>query len=233
MPTSSFQENHSKIWHGIIFQDRTWTSIATSRGLNPALVGRGVPVLYHSGDGLETPQAHLVLVTGDQSRSIYIHSKIFLDSLRPHTLYKSTNEVVFKNSNITLNIHDVLESPEIIHMEPEQLFSSLENRLCSTYIFLKDDQYALRILEAACIVGIGGKAFILKDVSVICGLVLKPPKASGLHKSQQIFCVKGLRGRHVQQIGKIGHVYSGNKCRGWNWATKSKSRPLSQIKEEV
>jgi hypothetical protein len=70
MPTSSFQAKHSKVWEGIIFQDSTWTSIASTLGLNPALIGRDVPDIYHCTNESETPQVYIVLVLGDKSRGI-------------------------------------------------------------------------------------------------------------------------------------------------------------------
>jgi hypothetical protein len=93
-------------------------------------------------------------------------------------------------------------------MEPEKLFFYQENCLCSAYIFLYDSQYALRGLDSESIVVIGGMALVLKDISIICSLVLKPLEASELQMTQQVFCVKGLRGKHVRQIGQIGHIYS-------------------------
>ena len=242
MPTSGFQERHNRVWEGIIFQNKTWTLIASSLGLNPALIGRGVPAIYHGTDGSETPQVYIVLVTGDKSGAIRFYSKVFLDSLRPHTFCRVASEVVFKDSNITLNIHDVLEAPEIIRMEPERLFSYQEDRLCSAYIFLHDSRYALRTLGPESITGIGGKALVLNDVSIICGLVLNPSEASELQKTQQVFCVKGLRGKYVRQIGQTGqagHAYNGDICLGWKWVAKGKRvakgrpRPLSQIIEEL
>jgi hypothetical protein len=180
-----------------------------------------------------TPYVYIALVIGDKSRGIRFYSKVFLDSLRPHTFCRAANEVVFKDSNITLNIHDALEAPKIIHMEPEKLFSYQENRLCSAYIFLNDSQYALRTLGSESIVGIGGKALTPKHISIICGLVLKSYEASELQKIQQVFCVKGLRGKHVRQIGQTGHIYNGDRCLGWKWVAGRMPRPLSQIAEEL
>lgn len=123
---ASLHERHNNVWDGVIFRNMSWTLIASSRGLNPAIIGRDVPTIFNGTHDLEYQQAYIVLVTGDRTGDIRFYSKVFLDSLMPHTLCKAANEVVFKNSNITLNIHDALEAPGVIYMEPERLFSFQE-----------------------------------------------------------------------------------------------------------
>ncbi len=230
MSTFNSQEKYSKVWEGI-FQNQMWTSIASSHGLNPALVGQDLYTLYDGNHDPETWSAYIVLVTGDKTGDIRFHSKTFLDSLMPHTFCETTNEVFFKNSNITLNIHDALKTPDMIFIDPQKLFSYREKRLCSSYLFWHDSHYSLRTFGPADIVGIGGKASVLKDVSIICGLVLSPPEDAGMREVQQVFCIKSLSGRSVGPLSRIGHVYNGDNCLGWKWIA-NKPRPLSRIKEE-
>lgn len=230
MSTFNCQEKHHKVWDGF-FQNHTWTSIASSLGLNLAVVGQNLRAVYNGNHGMDTPPAHIVLVTGDKSGDIRFHRKTFFDSLRPHTFYESTNEVFFKDLNIMLNIHDALKSPEMIFIDPEKLISYEKNGLYSAYLFWHDSKYALRTVGPGDIVGIGGKASVLRDVSIICGLALAPPESFGLHETQQVFCIKGLSGRSVGPLSRTGYVYNGDNCLGWKWIANMPS-PLSHIDEE-
>jgi hypothetical protein len=120
----------------------------------------------------------------------------------------------------------------MIFTEPEKLFSYTEDRLCSAYLVWDDSDYALRALGSEDIVGIGGKALTLRDVSVICGLVLAFPEDAGIRKTQQVFCIKGLRGRSAGPLCRTGHVYNGDNCLGWKWISNNKANPLYSIEEE-
>ena len=122
-------------------------------------------------------------MTGDQTGDICFYSKIFLDSLILHTLCRAANEVVFKDSNITLNIYDTLEALQVIHLEPERLFSFEENRLCSAHIFMHNSESTLRNLGQDDIVSISRKASDLRSVSIIYSIVLGPLKVTGMCKA--------------------------------------------------
>jgi len=91
--------------------------IPPSHGLNPALVGRDLPDIYNGFQDLEARQAYLVLMTGDQTGDMCFQNKISLESLMPRTLCRAENEVVSKDSNNTLNIHNNLGAPHVLHTE--------------------------------------------------------------------------------------------------------------------
>ena len=102
--------------------------------------------------------------------------------------WNGVNEIVFQESNITLNIDDALWAPEIINPSPEKLFSYQHTGLCSASLYWKDNQYAVRTIEPDDIVCIGEKAPVLQDVSLICGITLEHPKEMILwQRYQQCF----------------------------------------------
>lgn len=58
--------------------------------------------------------------------------------MQPHTFCKSTKEVVFKNSKITLNIHDPWSWPDVIELKPKRLFSYQYKTLRSACLYWDD-----------------------------------------------------------------------------------------------
>ncbi|KAF4633475.1 hypothetical protein G7Y89_g4651 [Cudoniella acicularis] len=99
---SERQQKHSNIWGMIIKEEEEWTSIAMNQGLNPILIGDDLYALYDN----PTSTGYIAVITGDISGDIRFERDKFLDSLRAHD--RKENEVVFHESNITLNINEPL-----------------------------------------------------------------------------------------------------------------------------
>jgi hypothetical protein len=210
-----WQQKHSNVWSAI-FQNENWTSLATSQGLNPVLVGQNLHNLYDCKDIRNAKPAYIVLVTGDNSGDIRYHQQILLDSLRPHIFNKKTNEVVFKNSNITLNIDDAIRCPELISLEPKRLFSYRYKRLRSACLYWQDDHYALYDIGEEDIIGISRRAHTLKSVSLVCGLTLPHSKNSSIPHQQEL--QQCFLDPKCPPILPIGH-YDRGRCilLGWKW----------------
>lgn len=132
--TPLFQERHNRVWNAI-FQNETWTSIASSHGLNPTAVGENLHSIYDIDHTTGSQWAYIVLVIGDKSGDIRSYSQTLFDSLRPHTFNETTEEVVFTKSRIVLNIHDALSNLAVSFTDPERLFSYQDNRLRSAYLY--------------------------------------------------------------------------------------------------
>lgn len=189
MSALSSQERHSQVWEGI-FEDETWTSTASDLGLNPVLLGEGLHSIYNGTNNECAAPAEIALITGDISGDIRFHRKTLFESLRRHTFREATNEVFFEDANIILNIHDALEAPEMISIDPEKLISGKENKLRSAYLFWRDSSYSLRTTGPEDIISSRGNASALKDVSVYCSLSLVPPEDSGLVRRIRCFVSK-------------------------------------------
>ena len=209
------QQKHSSIWSAIL-KNESWTSLATSQGLNPALVGQNLHNLYDCEDIKNAKPAYIVLVTGDSSGDIRFHEQVLLDSLRPHIFNNQTKEVVFTDLNITLNIDDAIRCPEIISLKPKRLFSYRYKRLRSACLYWQDDHYALYDIGAEDIIGIGRKAHTLKSVSLVCGLTLPHLKNSLIPHQQHLQqCFRDPKCPPICPIGR-----SDNQryiLLGWNW----------------
>jgi hypothetical protein len=132
-----------------------------------------------------------------------------------HAFYKATNEVFFTDLSITLNDHNPLECSNIIFIEPEKLILDYDNCLCSPFLFWNDALGTFRLPALKDIIGIGEQAVSLNNMSIICSIVLNPSsKDHRPRKVQQVFYVKGLKGKHVRPINQVSHVYNGDKCAG-------------------
>jgi hypothetical protein len=162
---------HSSIWKMIIKDEEEWTSAATKRGLNPVLIGDGLHGLFND----PKQPAYLALVTGDNSGDIRYEKAKLLSSLRAYD-WSGPGEIVFRESNITLNIGEALWCPEFVSLVPEKLFSCQDTGLRSASLYWKDNEYALRTIGADDIVGIGERVSNLQDISHICGITLTHPK---------------------------------------------------------
>ena len=90
-----------QIWDEI-FKDRGWINSAIEMGLTPILVGHDLYDLCYRYKGLY----YLVLVDGDWSGDLRYKKPNILDYLNLYSFNKKTNEVIFKNSNIILNINE-------------------------------------------------------------------------------------------------------------------------------
>lgn len=207
------QQKHSNVWSAIL-KTENWTSLATIMGLNPALVGQNLHNLYDCEDTRNGQPAYIVLVTGDSSGDIRFYKQILLDSLRPHTFNNETNEVAFKNLNITLNIDDAISCSELISLQPKKLFSYQYKRLRSACLYWQDDRYALYDIGADDIIGIGRKVHTLKSVSLVCGLTL-PYSENSLIPHLQCF-----RDPECPPISPIGHFDNHIFILfGWKWGS--------------
>jgi hypothetical protein len=71
--TPLFQERHNRVWNAI-FQNETWTSIASSHGLNPTAVGQNLHSIYDIDHTTGSQWAYIVLVIGDKSGDIRSYS---------------------------------------------------------------------------------------------------------------------------------------------------------------
>jgi hypothetical protein len=191
-----------------IFQDETWTKIASTQGLNPVLIGQELHKLNESMVTGKTDKSYIVLVTGDKSGDIVFYKQAFLDSLRrPHVFDAHANEVVFTDSNITLNVEDVMHNPECISMDPRRLFFPTPELVCSASLYLHDSYHAVRKIEPEDIVGIGGKAPTLENASMVCGITLKG------QQFQQ--CFLNPKCGPIRPIPYVG--YNEDICLGWEW----------------
>ncbi len=202
---------HSDIWHKIFKNGDSWTAIASRQGLNLSLIGYDLCNLYH--DPMQP--AYIVLSTGDKSGNIRHDKARLLKSLRAHHLNEK-NEVVFDESNITLNIDGALHNPFCITSSPRELFSSQDGQLRSASLYWKDSRYALREIGPEDIVGIGKRATTLEDVSFICGITLTHPKEMSLRQRHQQ-CFQHPECPPAYPICPVGYVYNGDNIIGWEW----------------
>lgn len=111
------------IWEDIFQDNEIWTSIASHHGLNPVLVGQDLYSVYEIDPIIEKEWADIVLIAGDTKGDICSYSKYLFDSLRPHTFNETTNEVVFTDLKIRLNVHDALSYTSTEFVDQERLFS--------------------------------------------------------------------------------------------------------------
>jgi hypothetical protein len=225
MSELSFQEKHTQAW-SMLFQTQKFTSIANEHGVNLAIMGQDLYSKYNHSDLKGTHPAYLVLIIGE-NRELRFHSKTFFESLAPHTFNPATNEVFFQDSNITLNIHDILEAPELIALELQKLFSCHKGDLRSAYLFYHDNSYALRSVESSNIIGPRGKVSSLRDVSIMCALALEQPQDAIIRDPQMVFC--------IQDIHKPTRLLHSSNCpvrRNQRPTVNSISYPLYRIEEE-
>lgn len=123
------------IWKEIFQDNDIWTSIATHHGLNPMLVGQDLHSVCEIDFMVGKEWAYIVLITGDAKGDICSYSKYLFDSLRPHTFDKATNEVVFTDLKIRLNIHDAISHTSTNFIDQERLFSQQGYSLESAYLY--------------------------------------------------------------------------------------------------
>lgn len=172
IPLEPSREKHFTVWNAI-FKDDEWAKKALESDLNPALVGQNLYNLYDSQDIRNSKPAYIALVVGGDITDV---REILFNSLQPHTFLKSTKEVVFKDSKITLNIHDAWSWPDIIELKPKRLFSYRYKTLRSACLYWDDYSYSLYEVPASDVIGIGGIAPTLKKASFKCGIHLKKHK---------------------------------------------------------
>jgi hypothetical protein len=110
-------QRHSNIWNELI-ETNGWTSTVTELGFNPFLVGDGLHDLFNDPKQL----AYIALLTGDKSRKLGHCKYSLISSLKPHSRNEK-DEIVFRDSNIILNITDALYSTFFTTLTLKRLFS--------------------------------------------------------------------------------------------------------------
>jgi hypothetical protein len=200
------QERHSGVWDEIIEENSWITKAIDDFKVKPVLIGQN---LHNCVDGSNKP-AYLALVMLDNSGDLRFQKDAFLESLKGRPKLNNKNEVYFPSSNITLNVSDIVGSPEVIRADTKRLFSYRYRKLKSAYLLWDDPQYRIRTIQTEDIVGIGGKARTLKSVKMICGLTIT---FSDNHREQYVFKTptseKG--GLNIRLMGKGLN----GECTGW------------------
>jgi len=202
-------KRHSSIWDLILKPDEVWTPLAVEMGLLPFLVGCDL----HKIKDQATEPAFIVLLTGDKTGNIRQHRDKLLSSLRPHEL-RNGQEIVFKNSNIVMNVVDALYSTFFTTLDPKKLFSYEEGKLQSACLYWKDKEYALHVIETGDIVGIGWQAPTLESVSHICGITFRVPNKVLLCYQK---CFVHPKCPPAYPIYPSGGIYDRNNTLGWQW----------------
>lgn len=130
----------------IIFCDYKWIDeIVRDFSAKPFLVGTRLDTLHlENKDDSKPPYA--ALISGDISGDVTYTKGLFFSCLKPHKPVKGTDEILF-DSGIILNISDILNCPELIPVDIQQLLYD-GDRLGSTYSFWKDVDDAPRRLES-------------------------------------------------------------------------------------
>jgi hypothetical protein len=208
-PLTERHQRHSNIWNQIFKDDEAWTPIATQQGLNFFLVGDDLHSLHRD----PIHQAYLALSTGDKTGKIRHDKMNLLASLKAHN-WNEKNEIVFQESNITLNIDEALHNPFFISLTPEKLFSYQHTGLRSASLYWKDSQYAVRTIGPDDIVGMGERASILENVSLVCGITLTHPEEIILRQRHQQ-CFQHPKCPHASPLCPVGYRFNGDNILGW------------------
>jgi hypothetical protein len=158
-------------------------------------------------------KAYIALSTGDKMGNIRHEKTKLLASLRAYG-WSEKNEIVFQESDITLNINEALYNLFYISLTPEKLFSCQHTSLRSTSLYWKDNQYAVRTIGPDDIVGMGDKASTLQDVSLICGITLTHPKEMVLRQRHQQF-FQHPNCPQAYPLFPIGYKFNGDNILGW------------------
>jgi hypothetical protein len=203
-------QRHSGIWGRVIKDKGEWTSIAIKEGFDLVLIGDD---LHSPLDDPERP-AYLALVTADKRFGSIFYRDELLAALKEHDLKENGIEIVFKESNITLNIEGALYNRDIIQCTPEKLFSYQNGQLCSASLYWKDNEHSLGTIGPKDIVGIGGQASALQDISQICGITLTHPREIALRRRSQ-YVLKHPECPELSHILAPGHQFNMNGILGW------------------
>jgi hypothetical protein len=202
---------HSEIWSKIIKEEASWHDIAIKYRLNLTLVGDNLHSL------VENPEApaSLALVKGNKRECTDLFRKELFRSFKPYNV--KDNEIVFKESNITLNIDGVLNESGNILCTPEKLFSYQHTNWRSASLYWRDNEHALRTIGPDDIVGIRTRGSALQDISHICGITLTHPKKMALKRRQQyIFEHRECSEcRNLLDISAPGHQHNGDNHLGF------------------
>lgn len=164
----------------IFNENQTWTSMALEMDLHPVLIGHDLQELY---DGFNKP-IYISLVSGDISGALRYKDAFFNSLRKPWSYNQETMEVVFTESNITLNVHEVVKIFETIAIiGPKRLFSYEDKQLQSAVLYFKG-RHLFHNVGPEDIAGIGNTK-TLEAVSDICGIALKYPNGSPIYRKTQ------------------------------------------------
>jgi hypothetical protein len=214
------QESHSGVWDAII-EDPSWIHKAIADfQVNPILIGQNL----HNCVNSSNKSAYLTLIVRDNSGELRSRKEDFLKSLRGRPKLNTRNEVYFPSSKITLNVADLIRSFEVIPADTKRLFSHRYKSLQSAYLLWNDPEHKVRTIDSEDIVGIGGRAFTLRNVSFICGLSVT---FSDGHREQYVLETTKKGARDVRLIGSHKRGLN-EECAGWRWIDISRTiRDLS------
>lgn len=138
---TSTQESSQKVW-SMLFKDDSWFQAIdqvqhTSNPPNPTLVGTDVAKLY-SGS---STSVYAVLMLSDWGGDCRYLKDVFFASLQDHNYNKVSHEVHFRNSNIILNVQDVVAPDiDIAIKDPRRLFSCSNRKFETTALYYMDDR---------------------------------------------------------------------------------------------
>lgn len=137
-------ERHMVLWDSI-FCDYKWVNeIVRDFSAKPFLIGTRLDALYlENKDDLKP--LYLALISGDISGDVTYTKDLFFSCLKPHKPIEGTYHILF-DSGIILNIGDILNCPELIPVDIQQILYD-GNKLGSTYSFWRDVDDAPRRLE--------------------------------------------------------------------------------------
>ena len=105
------RKHYAQVWPQI-FENSEWTDIIIAEGGHPVLLGQGIEnMLSGSNDVRDVANIALAVLTKNtdtRDTTFPLHLDLLLSSLRGKTLDKITLEVVDNNTNLRLNIDQIL-----------------------------------------------------------------------------------------------------------------------------
>jgi hypothetical protein len=110
----------------------------------PFLMATRLDALY-LGSKCDSKPLYAALISGDISGDVIYTKDLFFSCLKPHKPVEGTGEIIFDNG-IILNIADILNCPELIPVDIQQLLYD-GHKLGSTYSFWKDVDNAPKLIE--------------------------------------------------------------------------------------
>jgi hypothetical protein len=139
----NFEKAHkrsARVWD-MIFKDESWLQAIADIKYNdmsppkPTLIGKDLAKLYYGSSS----SVYIVLLISDWGRASFSLKEKFFASLREHHYVPGMAEIKFKNSNIILNISDIVRHIEWIHIrEPSSLFCFHRRNLQTTALYYEE-----------------------------------------------------------------------------------------------
>jgi hypothetical protein len=168
------QKRSARVWD-MIFKDESWIQAVENIKYDFAhppqltLVGYDLIKLFDDSSS----SAYIALLVSDwHGETLDFKEKLFA-SLREYNFDQQKSEITFKNSNITLNINDVINTSDWILMkDPRKLFYYQKKKLQSAALYYRDDHlYQIGPEQIGGVEGISSRK--KKCVKNICSLKLK------------------------------------------------------------